>query len=371
MNLNKISKYFKNYDWILLIVTCLLTGVGLVAIYAVNLSVETSSFLTFKKQVIVSIVGLIIMVIVSFIDYRIFRNYANVIYIFGILLLIAVLLFGKDIRGTKGWIGFGGLNLQVVEFVKIFLIIFLAKYLYLWGRQITELKHLFKSLFFTLILIGLVLMQPDFGSAVTVFLIYCGLLLIIGMKKSHLIVAFLLMLVLMGASWQFVLKDYQKGRVLAFLNPEYDVQGSSYNLRQAIIAIGAGKVVGRGLGFGSQTQLKFLPESHTDFIFAVIAEELGFIGVSLILLLFTILLLRILAIASLARDNFALFLVLGVFIVFLSHIFINIGMNIGVVPVMGISLPFVSYGGSFLLACFIMIGIVQGVYRINVNIKIA
>lgn len=205
-------------------------------------------------------------------------------------------------------------------------------------------------------------MQPDFGSAMIIFLLWFTLLIIVGTRKSFIFLMVISLILSFTFAWFFMFKDYQKHRILTFVNPANDPLGRGYNLTQSKIAAGSGKLFGKGLGFGSQTQLKFLPESQTDFIFAVICEELGFVGAIIVLSLLFVVLYRILRIAYEAKDDFSLVICLGIFIIIFLHSIINIGMNIGLAPVMGISLPFVSYGGSFLVVCLFMIGLVQSVY---------
>jgi len=217
------------------------------------------------------------------------------------------------------------------------------------------------SLFFAVFLAIPILLQPDFGSALILFALWFILLVLTGLKKKYLLLLLLIFVVTGVFSWEFVLKDYQQERILVFLNPVRDPFGGGYNVTQSVIAIGSGKFFGRGLGFGSQSQLKFIPEAQTDFIFAVIAEEFGLIGVLLILGFFGLVFHRLYRIASRSRDDFGLFLVLGVMVLLFLHLFVNFGMNLGIMPVMGISAPFLSYGGSFLISCLILIGIAESV----------
>lgn len=362
MVLTKYIRQLKRLDWLLLVTTLFLVFIGLLAIYAVNLGAENASFLNFKKQLVFSAIGFTLFFVFTLFDYRTFHNYSRVLYLLGVGLLVGVLLFGRVIRGTKGWFVVGNLTFQPVELVKLILVIFLGHYFSRWGRQLDNLKYIFISGFYTFILFFLVLMQPDFGSALIIFLVWFLLLIIIGIKRRYLVALLIIMVSLGFVAWGFYLKDYQKNRVLSFINPAHDPQGSGYNITQSIIAIGSGGFFGRGLGFGSQTQLKFLPESQNDFIFAVIAEELGFLGISVVLGLYVLLLYRILSIAYQTRDDFSLIICLGVFSVLFIHIFINIAMNLGMFPIMGISLPLLSYGGSFLVVVLSMIGLVEGIH---------
>ncbi len=278
------------------------------------------------------------------------------------LLLGAVLVLGFTVRGTRGWFAFGGFTFQPVELAKLGLIMALAWYFSSYTRQVGQLKHILLSGILALIPIGAVLLQPDLGSAAILFVIWFGMLLMSGIPRRYTIAMALGLCIIAVSAWLFVLKDYQRQRIITFLSPTHDVQGKSYNVRQAQIAIGSGEWFGRGLGYGSQSHLRFLPESQTDFIFSVLAEELGFLGLSLFFLFWYLLLSRMIRIMKLARDDFALYCVLGVTLMFFSHMIINIGGNLGVVPLTGIVLPFVSYGGSALLIDLLALGLVQSIH---------
>ena len=361
MILSKYSSYFRKFDWILFFAVLFLMMLGLSAIYGINLSLDNGSFLTFKKQILFIGIGIVLMFVTSLLDYRMLKNYSRFLYVFALVLLLAVLLFGKTIRGTTGWFVFGSFSFQPVEVVKLISILFIAKYFTEWARLISQFKHVFISGLGVFILFVLVMAQSDFGSAIVLFFVWFFMTMVAGIKRSHLLFILSTFVVMGSFLWMFVLQDYQKGRITAFLNPEDDPLGRGYNLTQSIIAVGGGGITGTGLGAGSQSQLKFLPESQTDFIFAALAEELGFMGVLFLLFLFGVVFFRMAKIAKETRDDFAVFLVLGVMISFFVQIVINIGMNIGVMPVTGISLPFVSYGGSYLVISLIMVGLVQAV----------
>ncbi len=351
----------KKLDWLLLAVTILLVLFGLVALYSVSLSLGEASFLNFKKQIIFLIIGLILSFGISFLDYRFFRIFNWVIYCLAAILLILVLFFGQTIRGTTGWFSFGFFNLQPVEIAKLALIIFLSKYFSDHSREMHELRHVIITGLMAAILIILVALQPDLGSALILLFLWLGVLFILGVKRSYLLGIILLICLLSVAAWFLILQDYQKDRISTFFNPSANPLGTGYNIKQSIIAIGSGRFLGQGLSFGSQSQLKFLPESQTDFIFAVIAEELGLIGVFLVLIFWTVLFYRLTKGARNARDDFGSILIMGIVVLLAIQIFINIGTNIGLVPVTGISLPLVSYGGSSLLIFLIMIGLAQSV----------
>lgn len=351
----------RRFDWLLLVAVFFLFCLGLTAIYSVGLSETSGGFSNFKKQIIFGVIGFLLLFAFGLGNYSSLRVYNRLIYIVTLVSILAVLFFGSVVRGTRGWFMIFGLGIQPVELAKICLTILLAKFFSNRLHQFRVTKHVLASLLLTLTLAIPILLQPDLGSAAILFGVWFLLLLIIGLEKKYLIIIIIALLVLGTFAWALLLHDYQRERILTFINPTADPLGSGYNVAQSIIAVGSGYFWGRGLGFGSQSQLKFIPESQTDFIFAVIAEELGFFGVLLILGLWGLVFYRLIVIARKARDDFGLFVVLGIAIILFLHMFINIGMNVGIMPVTGISLPFLSYGGSFLVASLVMIGITQSV----------
>ncbi|MAF14154.1 MAG: rod shape-determining protein RodA [Parcubacteria group bacterium] len=359
MFLQKLFSIFKSFDWILLGAVFLLICFGLAAIYSVTISFEEASFLNFNKQIIFAVIGLIVLFIISFFDYRFWQDYSYLVYLAVAIILVAVLFFGTTVRGTTGWFSIFGINFQPVELAKIALIIFLAYFLSNKGALIKEPKNFIITLSGTGLFFLLVMLQPDFGSGVILFLVWLLIVVFSGASKKHLIITGLGLMALAVVAWFFLFADYQKDRILTFVNPTSDPYGSGYHVRQAVTAVGAGGFLGRGLGFGSQSQLKFLPASQTDFIFAVIAEELGFLGVSLVFFLWGLIFWRLIRAVKIMKDNFSALFILGASAIFFSQIIINIGMNIGLVPVTGISLPFLSYGGSFLLISLVLIGIIE------------
>ncbi len=358
---NKIILYLKHFDWILFTAVLLLVCFGLAEIYSVALGQAAVNLLNFKKQILFIFIGFILLFIFAFFDYHNLRNYSNYLLILGIILLISVLLFGRIIRGTKSWFYIGVFGFQPVEFIKLVLILFFARYLSSVSIKVNQLKHLFITASSLIIFMALVLAQPDFGSSLILFLSWLSLIIVAGINKKYIIVIILTLAILFTGSWFFIFKDYQKQRVITFLNPRLNQFDQGYNAAQALIAVGAGRITGRGLGFGSQSQLKFLPEAQTDFIFAVSAEELGFLGVILILVFFGIFFYRCLYYLRKINDNFGTFFILGSLLLIFIEMFINIAMNIGLLPVVGISLPFLSYGGSALVINLIMVGVIESI----------
>ncbi len=358
---NKITLYLKNFDWILFASVLLLICFGLVEIYSIALGQNEIDLLNFKKQIFFIALGMILLFVFAFLDYHNLRSYSNYFYLLGVLLLIAVLLFGSKIRGTRGWFNIAGFGLQPVEFIKFMLILFLARYFSSASLKINPLKHLIITGGGAFIFIVLVLLQPDFGSALLLLLLWLAMIALAGFKRKYFIVLALIFAIVGAVGWAFMFKDYQKQRILTFLNPSFNPLEQGYNISQAIIAVGAGGLSGRGLGFGSQSQLKFLPEVQTDFIFAVIAEESGFLGVVLVLVFFAIFFYRCLVNLKKINNDFGVFFIVGGLCLIFIEMFINISMNIGLLPVIGISLPLLSYGGSAMVSNLMLIGVIESI----------
>lgn len=361
----KILINLKRIDWLLFFNVLFLVLFGLAAIYSTTLNVEEANFLKFNKQVIFFLIGLVFLFFFAFFDFRHLASYYKLIYFLAIISLIVVLIFGRTIRGTTAWLGFGTLLFQPVEFAKIGLIIFLSKYLSDHAKDFVFLRHLFITGAAVLALLILIGLQPDFGSAIIFFGIWLGMIFFTNLPKRYFFYLIIILLLLAILGWFFVLADYQKERVLTLINPSHDPLGSGYNLKQSLVAIGSGQLFGRGLGLGSQSQLNFLPEQQTDFIFSVICEELGFVGGALVLIIFSLFFYRLLRIMKNTYDNFGNFLLLGFFLSFFIQFLMNVGMNIGLMPVAGVPLPFLSLGGSSLIASLIVIGIIESIIRIN------
>ncbi len=357
-----ISK-FKKMDWILTSSVLFLVFFGILELFAMSQNNPTMLF-TLSKQIIAFSIGLFTMFAISFFDYRFFKvnSYAAMLfYVFSLMLLVLVLFIGSDIRGASAWIKIGSFSIEPVEFVKIALIILLAKYFSQRHVQIYRFSFIVVSGIYIGIPLLLVLMQPDLGSALVILGIWMLMMLISGISKKHLSVLFFSGAIVSILAWINIFKEYQKDRIMIFLNPYIDPQGAGYNVIQSMIAIGNGGIFGRGLGSGSQVQFGFLPEAHTDFMFASIAEEFGLFGVIFIFSLLSIILWRIIKIAISADNNFARLFCAGVVSWIFIQIIINAGMNLGIMPVTGITFPFLSYGGSSLLSLFIALGLVQSI----------
>ena len=351
----------KKMDWLLIIAVFLISLLSLTTLYHLGKDIHTFSF---SKQLFYVAAGFFLLLAMSLIDYLIFRNYPIFllfIYAAAVVLLIAVLFFGEKIRGTTGWFVFGGFNFAPVEFAKLAIVILLAKYFSIRHIELYKLRHLVASGVYVALPVLLVLVQPDFGSAIILAAIWLGMVIVSGIRLRQLVIIILIGALLCGVMWVGFLEDYQKKRVLTFLNPQRDPLGYSYNLRQSIIAIGSGGFWGKGIGKGTQSHLGFLPESNTDFIFATVAEERGFVGVLGLFFLYGFLIYRILKISFIAENNFSRLFAVGLVAMFSFQIFINIGMNLGLVPVVGIPLPLLSYGGSAAIMNFLGLGILQSI----------
>jgi rod shape determining protein RodA len=340
-------------DWLLVIPVGILVIVSLVTLFSLN-----PDF--FKSQLIFLAFSLLAFIFFSQTNYKILDTYSKPIYIVSLVLLVLVLFWGIESRGSMRWIEFFGLRAQFSEVLKPFLAISFASYL------VNLKNHGFKSLASVFLLLApvifLIFFQPDLGNA----LIYAGVVLVttiyLGFSFKFFVALFIPLLAFIPLVWRF-LHEYQRQRVLTFLDPGKDPLGTSYNVIQSVIAVGSGMLTGRGLGQGTQSGLRFLPERHTDFIFATISEQLGFIGALIILICFVCILYKIYIIFINSDDKFSKIFAAIIFFTFLIQIFVNIGMNIGILPIVGVTLPFVSYGGSSLLSNFIFLGFLVAINK--------
>jgi len=359
--------FYRKIDWVLLIPVFLLVMIGLFTLYAINLNVDQPDLALFNRQFVFAVLGFIIMILLLFSNYRLWHGFSVLVYLVSVFLLIAVLWWGSTIRGTTGWFQFFGFSFQPVELAKIGLILILARLYNFRPVRISALKSFFYSLFLAVIPIGLVIAQPDFGSAFILMAIWIGFFALNHLNKKILFYLVIIGLIILFLLWNYMLVEYQKERIMTFLNPSSDPLGKGYNLKQSIVAVGSGGIWGKGLGFGSQSQLHFLPVTETDFIFATICEYFGFLGSLLVIFLYGTILIRIIKIMGKASDNFSLYLVYGFGLLIFFHMIINIGMNIGLLPVTGLPLPFLSYGGSFLVSCLAGMGLIASVNRLQVE----
>ena len=353
--------HLKKLDWILILAVILLVGTGLLSIYSSSLG--KNDFLNFEKQLVFAGIGFFLMILLSFFDWRELREDSYLIlilYFLSLSSLAGLFFFAPEIRGVRSWYKAGPISIDPIEFTKIVLIILLAKYFSKRHIEMYRIKHILLSGIYVLLPAILIFFQPDLGSSLILIALWVGMLIVSGIKLRHFLILVLCFLLIFLLSWNFLLEEYQKERILSFFLP-FEPLGVSWSQNQAKIAIGSGGIFGQGIGKGSQTQYGFLSEPQTDFIFSVIAEETGLIGVSFLLFLFLILLWRIIKIAIDSQSNFSRLFAAGFSIFLISQIFIHIGMNLGMVPVIGIPLPLISYGGSSLIASFIGLGIIQSI----------
>lgn len=316
----------------------------------------------FWKQGLWILVALFVFGTAALFEYRFLKQTRVVVAIYSFLLGVLALLFvlGHVSKGAQSWFSFGGFSFQPADLMKLGLIIVLAKYFSRRHIEIANIRHIIISGIYAFIPFALVALQPDFGSAMVLFAIWFGMVLVSGISKKHLFAVFAILIVTFTLAWKLVFKPYQKARIMNFIHPLQDIRGTGYNAYQSTIAVGSGGLLGKGVGYGTQSRLNFLPEYKTDFIFAAYAEEWGFIGSILLLLFFFLILYKLATYALVADSTFEALFTYGVLVWFVTHIAINIGMNIGIMPVTGIPLPFMSYGGSHLLAELLALGMAVG-----------
>jgi rod shape determining protein RodA len=353
-------KSFFHIDWILLSLAVLISCASLVTLYTFG---ESESF--FSKQLIFLVLGIVCFFLCSQIDFQIFKSTHAVVYAYGVGLVVLVILFvlGHTVKGAQSWFSFGTFSFQPTDLMKLVVILMCAKYFSRRHVEIKRFRHILVSAVYMLVPFVLIFLQPDFGSAIILFAIWFGMILISGLSKKHLFIFCIIGLSLFVVLWSFVFKDYQKKRIENFINPTLDVKGTGYNAKQSLVAVGSGQLLGKGIGHGTQSRLHFLPEYQTDFIFAAFAEEWGFIGSVLLILLFMMVCIRIALVAQTGASNFEILTAVGILILFLAHMLVNIGMNIGIMPITGIPLPLLSYGGSHILTEFIALGFVSSIYK--------
>ncbi len=341
-------------NWQIFITCALLLSIGILVIFS------SSSELA-VLQAISAIFGFLFFLIIANFDYRSTRSFILPIYLFSLFLLLVVFIIGIETRGSLRWIPLGFFNIQPSEFIKPVLILFLASF---WSKNLATWKNIIKSLLFTLPAVFLIFYQPDLGSTLAILAIWFGMLIAARISFKKLSILLLIAIFTIPFSW-FSLHDYQKQRLFGFLAPGSDPLGRGYNAIQSMIAVGSGEISGRGIGRGTQSRLQFLPEFRTDFIFASIAEELGFIGSILILILYAFLFLYLLRVAQSSYDGFGYLICIGIVSLLFFQTFVNIGMNIGLLPITGITLPLISYGGSSLVSTLISLGLAASVVRIS------
>jgi len=359
----KLDRLTENLDYTLLFTVVILCFYGLLVLYSSTRLATTEGsdpYFFVKRQSLWALLGFLFLTIIIFIDYHNLERYSKVIYFGAIILLIMVIISGRTTYGARRWLAIGPFDFQPSEFSKVALIVFLADFLSKNKPKFDNFFYYLLPFAYTGLLILLVFMQPDLGTSLVYFAILIVMLFVVGIKIKFLLFTFLAALSSVPVLWVF-LKDYQKNRLILFLNPNLDPLGGGYNVIQSRIAIGSGGFLGNGIFSGIQSQLNFLPAQHTDFIFSVIGEELGFLGAAFLLGIYVIILWRGIKIALEARDLLGTLLAAGSVSFLFFHIVVNIGMAMGMLPATGLPLPFLSYGGSFMMSNLVVIGILLNV----------
>jgi rod shape determining protein RodA len=344
--------------WGLSLCALALSGVGLLVLSSAAAEIS-DDFL--PRQIAWIVLGVGALVLGAVVDYQLLLRAAPAFYAAGVVAVALILFFGHEAGGARSWIGIAGFGGQPTDFAKLATALLLVRYLAGVRQEFLSLRHLAIAGAILALPLGLVALQPDLGGAMMFAPVLAGMALIAGVRLRVLLGGALLLIVLGAGVWTFAMKDYQRERVLTFLAPDRDPLGSGYQVRQSKIAVGSGGLVGKGYRQGSQSQLRFLPARHTDFVFAVLAEEWGFLGVSVVLGLYGLFLWTGLRVAMSARDRPGVLLGAGLLSALAVHVLYNTGMVVGLVPVTGIPLPFLSYGGSFTLFCFFVTGILVGI----------
>lgn len=354
----RVSRF--HMDWIMLVAASIIVIFGLVTM---NSFVQSNYY--FEKQIVWFIVALGVFFGASFLDWSFLKRTRVLITLFGglIALLVFLLLAAEVTKGAQSWLDFGFFAFQPTDIAKLLTVLILAKYFSRRHIEIANIRHIIVSGIYAFIPFVLIALQPDFGSAAIIACIWLGMVLVSGLSKKHLLILFSCAAIAFALLWSFGFKQYQKDRILTFMHPLSDIKGTGYNAYQSTIAVGSGELLGKGIGYGTQSKLKFLPEYQTDFIFAAFAEEWGFVGVVILFGVFGVLIWRIIRNARRGASNFEILYGLGISVFFMSHFFINVGMNMGLLPVTGINLPFMSYGGSHLVTSFLALGILVSMRR--------
>lgn len=356
-----MNRYFslRDYDWPLLMIALVICSVGVVQIYSATRGTVWQD--AWWKQIIYVAAGLLLMWVASHIDYHTLLHHVPVMYVLSVLSLAGVLLVGKEAFGSRRWIPLaGGFHLQVSEFVKLVIILLVARFLVELKTESLEAREMLKIGGLVALPMVLVIRQPDLGTALTYIPALVMGLFLAGLRWKYLVVIVLLFVLVLPVGWRF-LHDYQKARLVSFLDPDRDPRGTGYQLIQSKIAVGAGGLWGKGLTKGTQTQLRFLPVPHTDFIFSAFGEERGFVGVVVMLALYFVLIMQVVQNAQTAPDRAGMYICMGVSALLLFHVLVNVGMVVGRMPVTGIPLPLMSAGGSSVLSNFLMLGLVNNV----------
>lgn len=355
------KKMFKNFEWGILICTIILLAIGLVALFSAT---QNSDYEEFKKQIMWIGISIPVIVVVILVDYEILAKISPVIYGLSLISLVAV-LFTEPINGATSWFNIGPFSFQPAEFAKIAVVLFMANVMVKLQQKGREEINRFCKLGIILATVAvptlLIIKQPDYGTALAFLVALIFMLYVAGINKKYIITAVLLVVILVPLAYFFILPEHAKARIDVYLNPNLDPRGDGYNIIQSKLAIGAGKIFGMGLFKGNQTQLGYLYPKTTDFIFAVISEEMGFVVAGAIIVLYVILITKSIQVAKTAKDDLGSYIATGIVGIFFFHMLENIGMTMGLLPITGIPLPFVSYGGSSMLTNLTLIAILLNI----------
>jgi rod shape determining protein RodA len=354
------ARQFSHIDWFLLVPVVIISFLGLVTMRSFS-----SENMFFGRQIIWIVLAIITFFVASIPEYGFLRRTPVVVGLYTVILslLALIFVFGAVVKGGQNRFNLGLFAFQPADLAKLMLVVFLSKYFARRHVEIAHIRHILVSGAYAFFIFVLVFLQPDFGSAITIASIWLGLVLVAGISWKHLATLFIIAVVVAGGLWHYGLRQYQKDRILNFIHPLADIRGTGYNAYQSTVAVGSGQLLGKGIGYGTQSKLQFLPEFQTDFIFASYAEEWGLVGVLLLFGLFAIVIIRILSIAAHGYDNFDTLFAAGIAIYFSSQFMVHAGMNMGLLPITGTTLPFMSYGGSHLLTEYMALGILMGMRR--------
>jgi rod shape determining protein RodA len=345
-------------DWSLVVASLLLAAIGTATVHSASSAMPTDYM---PRQALWVGIGALLMILAGAINYRALVDLAVAAYLGGVGLLVLVLLVGRVGGGARSWLGYGAFGLQPAEVAKLTTALLLATYLANVNRSHAGLKEIGVCALLAAVPMGLIALQPDLGSAAMFVPIVGGMLLVAGVRWRVILTGLLIVALVAGALWFFGMQDYQRQRVETFLNPSADPLGAGYQVQQSKIAVGSGQLNGKGYMQGTQSQLRFLPARHTDFVFAVLAEEWGFVGVIVVLILYAVWIINGLRIAQRARERVAVLLITGLVSLFAFHVLYNTAMVVGFLPITGIPLPFLSYGGSFTLVNFFITGLILSI----------
>lgn len=361
MRVGLYDEELKKFNWSLIALEAMLFGIGIWNLMSAT-GVQDKSLGLYKSQLLWFGIGMCATAVILLFHYTVFSRLAYIIYFANLVLLGSVLVFGKSSLGAKRWLGIGALRIQPSEFMKLSVVICLAKY---FETDQTVGGYGIKDLVLPGLLVGLpallIMLQPDLGTALIILLTFVSMMLFMRIQPKTLLAILISAAVALPAVYKFALKPYQRQRLVSFVNPESDPKGSGYNSIQSMIAVGSGQLFGKGYKKGTQSQLNFLPEHHTDFIFSVFSEEHGFVGCMILVALYLIFMSNGLSVAYQSHDKFGVLLALGIMTIFFWHIFINTGMVMGLLPIVGVPLPFLSYGGSSLVTSILGVAILTNI----------